>query len=673
MTRLFKLFVVFFLTTVVTNAQDFTFGKVSKAELLEKVHSKDSSASAAYLYKKRSTFYEYTNAKGFEVVTEVHERIKFYKNEGFDFATRSINLYSGASSGGNERITGIKASTYNLIGDKIEEKKLQKSDIFDTEISKYTNQKKFAMPNVKEGSVIEYKYRITSPYVYNIDEFVFQHNIPVNRVEAKFSAPEYFNFRANSKGFIMSAPKVSVENGKIVMNSKSRSTTSDDTVRTTFSSEEVAFMKNVHLYIVSDIPALNDEPYVNNLNNYRAAVKYELSFTKYPNARLEHYSKTWESVIKTIYESSNFGLELKKTGYFEKEVDALTASVSDPMKKAGLVYNFVKSKVKWNEYIGKYTDKGVRYAYKNGVGNVAEINLMLIAMLRHIGLDANPILISTRGNGVPMFPTREGYNYVLAGIDTGNGMVLLDASSKYSMPNVLPIRTLNWEGRMIKKSGATTLVNLYPNNLSTSVINMNISLNANGNIEGKILNAGTLHKAKEYRERYIEVDEDDFIEKLENKYNGMEISDFEVKNAKDFSKAVSETYSFTLENQADVIGDKIYFSPLFFLRTSKNPFKLKKREFPVDFRYPSQTTQRILIKIPEGYKVESTPENKVISLPDNMGVFSYQISGTATGVQLVVKTAIKSALISPIYYDALKEYFKQMVEKQTEKVVLSKI
>ena len=76
-------------------------------------------------------------------------------------------------------------------------------------------------------------------------------------------------------------------------------------------------------------------------------------------------------------------------------------------------FNFLKSKVKWNGFYGKYTDKGVRKAYKDRVGNVAEINLILTSMLRFAGLNANPVLVSSRGNGIPIFPTTNGFDYGL--------------------------------------------------------------------------------------------------------------------------------------------------------------------------------------------------------------------------------------------------------------------
>ena len=80
------------------------------------------------------------------------------------------------------------------------------------------------------------------------------------------------------------------------------------------------------------------------------------------------------------------------------------------------------------------------------------------------------------------------------------------------------------------------------------------------------------------------------------------------------SKPIVESYKFLKESQADVIGNKLYFSPLFFLKTSENPFKLEKREFPVDFGYPSSTKYMININLPEGYKVESAPSPISISL-----------------------------------------------------------
>ncbi|MGE5944657.1 MAG: DUF3857 domain-containing protein [Flavobacteriales bacterium] len=657
--------------SITTIAQNYDFGKISKEELEEKFNPLDSSANAAYLYKNRRTYIKYDQNTGFQVTTDIHERLKIYNQEGFIYATKQIDLYKSASE--EEKVLSLKANTYNLHDEKIEETKLGKDGIFKTELSKYYDETRFTMPNIKEGCVIEYKYTIVSPFYWNVDDFVFQHAIPVKKVEASFETPEYFNFKLNTKGYLMVTPKVENKNDKITFTNKERYGSGIGGTKTSYSTSNLDLMKTITSYNLSDVPALKDEPFVNNIANYRSAIQYELSFTKFPQSPIKYYSTSWEDVVKTIYESSSFGDELNKTGYFEDDINALISSVSDPMAKASLIFNFIKTKIKWNNYIGKYTDAGVRKAYKDQVGNVAEINLMLTAMLRYAGLNANPVLVSTRQNGIPLFPTLDGYNYVVSAIESEEGVILLDASSKYSMPNILPSRVLNWEGRIIRKNKSSSTISLYPNQLSKNTITMMANLDRNGNIEGNYRGIKTNHDAMSYRESYLETDKSLFLENLENKYKGMEISDYEVKNDYDLSEPITETYKFSLESQADVIGDKLYFSPLFFLKTNENPFKLEKREFPVDFGSPSEIAYRILINLPEGYKIESMPHPAVVIMPDNLAEFKYNVSGNEKSIQVVISSKMNAPIISPMYYDSLKEYFNKFIEKEAEQIILTKI
>ncbi|MCK0156054.1 DUF3857 domain-containing protein [Cellulophaga sp. F20128] len=657
---------LFLVVSQVAMAQEFDYGKVSKLELEEKTHPIDSSASAAFLFKQRTTFFQFSDSEGFQVVTEIYERIKIYDKEGFDYATKQVNLYR-ANQGNKEKFTGLKAASYNLVKGKIEESKLKKDGIFETELSDYYDQTKFTMPNVKEGTVVEYKYRITSPFIYNVDEYVMQENVPINKIEASFSAPEFYNFKINVKGYLSVSPVKTTNRKTIISSGADRSGNV-----TSFNANKLEYIDHIHTYTLANVPAMREEPYVNNIDNYRSTVKYELSYVKYPNSIPKYYSTTWEDVVKSIYDNPRFGEELNKNGYYEDDIDVLIEGVTDPANKLALLFNYVKSRVKWNGYYGYNTNLGVRKAYKEQTGNIADVNLMLTSMLRYAGLDANPILVSTRGNGVAIFPTREGYNYVIAGINIGNSLVLLDASDTNSLPNVLPVRALNWRGRMIKKGEESLEVNLYPNALSSETKNVLANLQEDASLTGMIRNVKTLHDAKLYRDVFNGADEDNFIEKLENKYE-MEIEDFKVDNAKELEMPITETFKFVKENQADIIGDKIYFSPLFFLRTAENPFKMEKREFPIDFGYPSENTYRVMVNLPEGYKVASLPEAKSMSLPENLGSFMFTITENGKQVQLLVRTTMNNALITPVYYDVLKEYFKQLIEKENEKVVLIKV
>lgn len=655
-----------------TLAQNFSFGKVSKEELEETFNPLDSSASAAYLYKYRRTFFEYNQNDGFQLITEIQECVKIYNQGGFYYATKVVGLSKNGSS--KEELNSLKANTYNLVDGKVEETKLEKDGIFETEENDYYKEFKFTMPNIKSGSVIEYKYRIISPFLSNVDEFVFQLDIPVKKLYSSFEMPEYFYFNPSTKGYLSVTPKIETKNDKITFYNKAKTDNGYfGSNKTTYSTSEINYKKTTHTFDIANITALKSEPYINNIDNYRSSIKYELAYTKFPNSTIEYFSTSWEDVVKKIYKSPNFGGELDKKGYYEDDVNALISSISDPLKRVDLIYNFVKSKVNWNGYYGKYTKDGVKKAYKDNTGNVAEINLMLTSMLRHAGLNAYPVLVSTRQNRVPLFPTINGYNYVVSYVKFPEGDMLLDASNKYSMPNLLPFRALNWQGRIITEEGNSSLIDLYPNKASKNNISMMLDFFEDGTIQGNYRSSKTNHNALLYRENYNNVKKEDYIVKLENKYKDLEILDFEVLNSTDLSLPITESYKFKKENQADKIGDKIYFSPMFFLKTNENPFKLEKREFPVDFGYPESTSYRIIVNLPEGYKVEAVPEPFAMAMPDNLGTFKYNIFASDKKIQVTIDSEINQSIITPIHYEALKTYFGKLVEKEAEQIVLTKI
>ncbi|NHF60915.1 DUF3857 and transglutaminase domain-containing protein [Flavobacteriaceae bacterium TP-CH-4] len=651
-------------------AQDFKFGKVSKAELEEKTHPRDTAAVAAYLYKYRRTYFDYVNGQGFQLNTDVHERVKIYDPAGFDYATKKIRLYEDGSD--RETISGLKAYTYNLEGGKVKDVKLGKDGEFTMELTESWYEKSFTMPNLKEGSVIEYKYKISSPFIAQVDEFVFQHDIPVNKLEASMEMPEYFNYRVNTKGFLSVVPKV--ENTLKTVNIAQKVATGNWIgPRSTTEQGTINYRITIAHYNLENIPALHEEPHVGSIDNYRSGMKYELSYTKFPNSPMKQYATDWEAVVKSIYENPGFGAELKKTGYFEDEIDPLVAAATTDVEKLAIIFSFIKSKVKWNGFYGKYTSDGVKKAFKERTGNVAEINLMLTSMLRYAGLDANPVLVSTRKHGIPIFPTREGYDYVICGVQLQGGTVLLDATHAYSTPNVLPFRTLNWEGRIIKKDGSSSLVDLYPQENSSKKIFCSAVMEENGDVNGKIRISYTNHDAIQFREGYNETNEEDYLEKLENENGGIEIDNFNVKNRNDLSKAAVTSYEYYDEGAFDVVADKIYFSPMLFLRTTENPFKLEKREFPVDFGYPSGRSVISSINLPAGYKVETLPEPMAMAMPDALGSFKYEIIDKGNMIQLKVSSEINQPIIPSVYYGSLKEYYKKMIEKMNEKVVLSKV
>lgn len=648
-------------------AQKFELGKVSIAELEEKSHPKDPSAVASVLFEKGEVFFEYSENSGFDMFLVVKTRVKIYKKEGYDWANKMIRYYAVGDS--KETISVDDAATFNLVAGKIEKTKLKGDGEFDNKINKYWSEKKLAFPNVKEGSIIEYSYKIKSPNYARMREWQFQTSIPVNYSEFVTRVPEYFVFSQNQRGSIF--PKTVVEKMQKSINFTSKERSAGLVTNTTYSYDKVMYEETKTTYTAEDLPAMKEEAYVNNIRNYTASISNELSMTKFPNVPFKNYSTNWDAVVKEIYNYEDFGPELGKTGYFEEAITNLTKGMSgDDMIPA--ILGYVKSNIKWDGYYGYSCNDGVKAAYKNKTGNVAEINLMLTAMLRYAGINANPVLVSTRSNGIAYFPNRTAYNYVIAAVETPDGLVLMDATDQFALPNILPTRDLNWFGRLIRKDGTSLQVDLMPKRMSREISYISAVIQPDGSAEGKIRRQYTDYEALEYRAKAVGANTESFVESIENENNGIEISGYTRDNDLDLYKPLTESFSFKDTKTTENINGKLYVSPMLFLTSTENPFKLEKREYPIDYGYPTEVKYSISIELPKGYTVESLPKPINLVTGDDIGSFKYNISNVENKIQLSVSATINFAIVSAEYYDILKDFYQKMIEKETEKIVLVK-
>ena len=652
---------------VLVFAQDYELGKVTIQELNQKKHATDTSAVAAILFSKGKSFIEYTNTDGFVLISEIEYKIKIYKKEGLNWANKEIAYYVGGTS--KESASINKATTYNLVNGKIEKTKLNGEGEFKENVNKNWNSLKFTMPNVKEGSIIEYKYTIKSKYFSNLQDWRFQQIIPVDYSEYKTIIPEYFSYNFYTRGSF-----------KLDINkeSKSRSIELLDT-RTLAQrnggardSDQMSIVETVTLIKAKDVPALIEEDFSNNIENYLSSIQYQLTSIQYPNDQIKVFSHSWEDVASSINESYNFGEELKKDNYFENEYSNLiNGKTLNSNEKIDIIYNFVKNHYKWNEDYGIYTDVGVNKAYKEKVGNVAEINFTLIAMLRKAGLYAHPILLTTRSKSINLYPSTTAFNYVICGVEIGDKIIFLDATDKLLKSDLLPTRALNYIGRLVRPNGTSIEVNLSPKSHSKKSVIIFASID-NQSVKGNIKETLTGNRAYNFRSKNSSLSEESYLENIEKNMPGFEISEYKIENKKNENEPVKEDYYFTSSNEIEVINDKLFFKPLLFFAIDENPFKQEKRDYPIDFKYPIHDSYTITYNIPQGYVVESIPEKTNIATEDNLASFSFLTANMGNKVQIVSSFYINSALIPSEYYDSLKEFYNQVFLKMNEKIVLKK-
>jgi len=632
-----KLLLLVLAISSVSFSQKYELGKVTVEELQQTVHPTDTSAVAAVIFKKGISSFRLGMSSEWSLDTDISYRIKIYKKDGLKYADQSFSMYVGGTT--NEKISITEAYTFNLVDGKIVKTKLKSDGEFVEKTNKNWSLKKITFPQVQEGSIIEFKVQKSSPYISVIDDFHFQSEIPMNYVEYVVIIPSYFKFNTIFTGF----EKISHNN-----------------------------QTEKQIYSAINVPALKSEDYVINTDNYSTILKLELSSVQYPGQSQKNLSLTWDDIVKNIFENENFGSEIAKNDYFKAEIDNLLKNKTSKEEKIFAIYEFVKNKMTWNNKYGIYTSDGVRKAFKQSEGNVAEINLMLTSMLKYAGIDASPVLISTRSNGIAVFPNRTAYNYVVAAVETKDNIVFLDATEKNLLPGMLPLRALNWVGRIIRNYGSSASVNLL--NVTHSKENniLMAEITKDGNVKGKYRKQFSDYYAYLFRNGNAKLSEESYLEKIEREKVGFEVESYKVENVKDYSKNIIETFDFNDNNSIEIIGDKIYVTPFLFLSQKVNPFKSEFRKFPVDFNFPVKDNYNINIKIPEGYEVEFLPEPISMTLIENFGTFKFNISNNGNQIQVVSNFDINTFMIPANHYGALREFYEMMVNKHLEKIILKK-
>lgn len=647
--------------------QDLGYGKVTVQDFEVESEDKSNDHDALLIVNQIAV-----NFIDYKQYVSIHQRIRIETEQGLDYATKQITIYQ--SSGGNETLIGLKGSTYSLVDDRVVESKFEDNSLFQEDLSENYVLNSFTMPDVRIGSVIEYSYTIKSPFPY-IDDINLQYGIPTIHLDVSIQLPIYytynivFNPRASHKIMINAS-----DFGEGVTSSLINSGDSDDFDESQ-KIQQLRISNQTIGFTQKNIPALLSEPLAGDLNKYRAKMITNLAAVNdiYTGEVEKEYGTSWEAVAKTIYDSNNFGDELKKSRFFRKDLELALLEVTGKMEKIDLILKFLKSKVKWNGKYGVFTKEGLKKAYKLGSGNVSEVNLLLVCMLRELGVEAYPVLVSTVDNDIPIFPTREGFDYVIVQAEYEGRKVLLDATEKYAGIDLIPLRAANWKGRLIKEDGTSEWIKLTDSERSEETVLLSLRLDGESKIIGKGQKRLTNYRALRSRITNVNSTQEELQEYIQNNNFGLQIDDLIIEDLKSVNKPITFKYNITYNNGFDKVGDKIYISPLLYEANKESIFKLEKRKLPLDLSFPIKTKIIVNIEIPEGYEVESLPESIKAIYNEDVGYYKY-VSKHSNGIISTIATFnLDVSVIQPENYEVFKKFFEAIVSKDAEKIILKKI
>ncbi|MFD2718349.1 DUF3857 domain-containing protein [Hymenobacter monticola] len=652
------------------------FGKIDPKDLTAAPFVADSAAAAVVLCDFGRTGFNYVN-NDFQLTSERVTRIKILKKAGFEHATVEVPLYHHDTR--TEKITGLRGTTYNLVGGKVVATKLDGANMFVEELTPNVRVRKFTLPDVREGSVIEFTYAVTSDFFFNFQDWTFQRDIPVRWSEFRASIPEYFKYQMLMQGYHALAEQAQTEGtAQYTIYTAGRNTGGGmGTNREGPSTDMATSRMTNYRWAMKDVPAFRDEPYMTTANDYLDRISFQLAGMQFPGQGYQNVAGTWAKIDMELLTSDNFGGQLGRTGFLKDQLKALVAQHPDQTARAAAVRQLVMSAVRYDGANSLYSNGPLRKAYDAHHGNVADVNLLLIAALREAEIPANPLLLSTRSHGRvnQTQPLLERFNYVAGHVALPDGKdLLLDATEPLLPCGVLPARCLNGAGRLImKNSNDGRWIDLAPSQRYVYYQQVALTLDAQGGLSGKVHEEHGGYAGADVRRELASLGEKKYASELARPHSGWTVPKFAVAQRDAVDKPLALDYEFTQASDADASVGTFYLSPLREFVGEQNPFRHDDRLFPVDFGAPKDETRMITLTLPAGYELAELPKPTVMDLPDGGGRFLYSVASPSPGVvQLTSRLNLRKPAYAAAEYGNLREFYRLMLEKQGEKLVIKK-
>lgn len=643
------------------------FGKLTETTTTLPTYTQG--ADAVYLFNNGAINIEYYHSEEqFYLLTERHFSIKILNKSGFEYADIAIPFYDSGSD--REKVIGLKAITYNTVNGKIEKTKASTKKVYEEEVNRNWRMLKFAMPNVKEGSVIEVCYTKKSPFLFNMDTWAFQKDIPVLTSNLSVTIPEYFNYKITEKGYIApqerkrstSRTSISVpENTEVIK-------AGVQTNPPLFPGNYTCIQQDLD-WTFENIPGFEPEGYTTASSNFKSQVDFELTSIKLPSYSKVNYSKNWKAFDAEMVERSDFSQSLARVKFLSDPISGLKAK--HPQLIPENVITFIQQRLSWNGKRSLFTNQSLKNCYQNKEGNSAELNFVLIGALREAGFKAWPTILSTRqhGNVSRQIPKRKDFNYVITGFVYQGDTHLVDACQPRIPEGYLPWKCLNKDFRIISVTNGSW----YDFTPQSSDLTQTVeaSINSDGLISGKVSATYKGYYAFNLLKESSTADDLPGLAKTIGTTNSIKVSELNIDKVESSRSKTQLDYAFAGLAKAETAEGLMFFSPILLDPTTSNPFKSEKRFYPVDFGHPFQETQEIKLTLPEGYKVESYPEATVIKLPNNKGLYSYQVELTEDHtIQITNKLIIDASVFYHEEYAALRQMFADLIEKEGEQIVL---
>jgi hypothetical protein len=569
-------------------------------------------------------------------------RIRIIKNSGVKYAEITVPFYVG-NPDEKESIIHIEGATFNLVNGETTKSELSKDAIFEEILSDDYRAVKFVLPNVREGSVIEYTYTLKSPFLFSLPKWYFQKSIPTEISEYSAQMIPFYEYSYTTKG-IDQFDYHAINPG----NELRRWGTNSGTYAGQ-EGGELTFKDNNHIFVMHDIPAFATYPFLPCHDDFMMQMQFQLSKFHKPGRNTIDVVNTWNKLNQNLLKSESFGIYLNKSKGLSKKLLSTELDLNDlgEIAKSKVIIEFVKDKISHDGTYTKYCSRSPDEVIKGGYGNGAEINLLLTALLIEAGIEAVPVLISTKDHGRVNtdYPFLRDFNHVVVFVSNS---FLADATSQNTSFSRLPINCLNGNGLLVTQDDELWVpLELGVMSLNNKSISIEIDPEK-ATASVTLMVQSTEYAALEVRNAF-EDDQEKIVKALK------ELNFVEPGNIRTFNYAIKEKpYIIGAEAtiQLEKVRETLFIYPFLGFPISENQLNHEKRAYPVDFDYPKSNSFEVVISIPDGYAPVEMPSSVEIDNGDVAIFVQYTISDHT--IEAKGTYTFKKSMYMPDEYEQLQ-------------------
>ena len=522
---------------------------------------------------------------------------------------------------------------------------LSQEDVHEISASKDLKRKKFTLPAIEDGCLIQY-------------EIVYRSG------RHTLSGIRYFQ---SDEPTLLSRFNLIVPKHLKVVHFDSPPGILDTTKEKPTNSEQTA----LYAFAKRNLLPYETEAFMPPLFHYSPSLAFVITVPQDD----KELKASWENVSRRYFETMD--RHFAPSGKMKKLAKRLTKEITNNKERVEKIFYFVQSHFKTDFASRSIFDPAERI-FSRQVGSSAEVTGIIYALLRSLEIESTPVLVPNRKivRDLPDVPMLDWFSHLLLKVTLDGEDLWLDPLHQTDSVNCISPEHQGVDGLLVQESNGKLqkMPSIHHSeNLKVSITNLN--LRADGSIDCESREIYSPCRSAEMknllRSQTIVEREDELAKRICEYCPGAMLDTCQLSGLYAYGEDFEVYYRFHSPHCVQETDSLFYLNPNILNRdeTAKD-FAQPVRIFPIMFDRVKTDIDSVVINLPTPYQVANLPEP--IHLENDFGEFrtEYEISGNQLVYKRLLK--IKRLLVPQGEYKEVKGFFNRIFEEDQKSIAIER-